>query len=172
MKYFFAFLLFVSANQLFAQSTIGDVRYSILKPEIFTDMNPDWVLMDGGKSRQSDSLFKISKLHLQYHVDTLPDARGVFLRGMNMMRDVSQGDPSGDSDVGRYQPDLVGSHKHATSALVGFAGGWAAVNFSQGGPGNPIAANTTAHTPITIVANAGEETRPRNITVYTYIKIN
>lgn len=175
-----------SQSESFCDSTgcVGDIKYSILKPGVFTKRYPGWVLLDGGSSIETDSIFKVSKLYNLLKVPSLPDARGVFLRGMNEGRSIETGNPDGDKPVGTRQSDEFETHDHEIFAGVdnqrrrimaslGWAGGW-------GGVGNvsPVHAervpNSVHESGMIKILGRGEaiETRPRNIVLYIYIKVN
>lgn len=157
-------------------SSVGDVRYSVLPPDAFMKLNPGWILMDGAESKTSDSIFKKSTLFLDYQFKSVPDARGVFVRGMNMGRPLEKGDPDGDLPIGRYQPDGIKKHTHEFSISFGYFCGWVNNNVWTGDrPGNPMSVNNP-ECKIKISNSgenlSGEETRPRNIALYVYIKVN
>lgn len=110
----------------------------------------------------------------------VPDLRGVFLRGLNVF------DPYGEMGiipkvlparkdvvdgrtVGSFQEDELKSHSHTTS-LYGSTGG--GVNFAD-----PIKIASTDQglrysNANTVNAFGGIETRPKNVSIYYYIKIN
>lgn len=161
-------LLIVIAFKTKGQDTIGDVKYSILEPSIFMKLNPGWILMDGGSSRISDSIYKKSILFLEYKIP-LPDARGLFIRGMNEQRSKDTGDAAGDGSVGRYQNDTFKKHTHGvTYSDLPF-------RFDASGMGiqsNSGAQTQTAKLKIQISPTGEEETRPRNIALFIYIKVN
>ena len=133
---------------------LGDVKYSILDPEQFTKENgPGWVIMQGQSIAGSD-------LTLITGQKKLPDSRGVFIRGMNLGRDAKSGDSDGNRLVGSYQWDSFKKHNHpytnpqGTQNLGHFnSDGWEGKRDRTGQVG-------------------GDETRPKNITLYIYIKIN
>lgn len=135
---------------------IGDVKYSVLEPDKFTRENGDgWVLMDGREIRGTD-LWRLTGM------EKLPDARGVFIRGMNIGRDHGNGDADGDRQVGSSQNDLFKDHSHqfACSGDTNAAAGNARTEIGWG-------LRTTSG-----ASGGGSETRPRNIALYTYIKVS
>lgn len=107
----------------------------------------------------------------------LPDLRGKFLRGLNLIYSVGQplpfdpnsnGDPETNRTIGNYQQDDFKSHGHGASSSSGFA-------FRTSGMGiqSDEGAEVQFGAPsITVHASGGSETRPRNVSVYFYIKIN
>ena len=160
-----------------SEGKIGDVKYSVLDPDKFREVNgKGWVLLDGSNIENS-KLSDFSKLK------ELPNASGVFIRGMNLGRDAETGDVDGNRDMGKLQLDAFQGHWHA---LGGF------FNSVQGG-GEPnsivlsrkrevgwdpprMLRNNQARDSTTDNKNGiprtRSETRPRNIALYTYIKIN
>lgn len=94
----------ISATQIVANGsgTLGDVKYSILAPTEFQKLNGnEWSLMDG----QSIVGTKLSQMTGR---SALPDARGMFIRGMNANREFPFGDLDGNRPVGSEQTDMVG----------------------------------------------------------------
>lgn len=143
-----------------AQGVIGDVKHSILNPERFINLNgKGWVLMDGRNINNSD-LFRLTGMTM------LPDARGVFIRAMNENRDPEDGDSDGNRIIGKYQKDSVGPHAHRYyypgyhgSDKYEGGGVYRRVMLEEGGDRSTSDTET-------------KETKPRNITLYVYIKIN
>lgn len=96
--------------------------------------------------------------------DRVPDLRGMFLRGLNVMEPVPQVSLSPDrSDpenraVGSYQADEIKTHRHGYREPDGGGG-----SVQRGGMGlEPKITDPTG----------GSETRPKNVAVYYYIRIN
>jgi hypothetical protein len=161
---------------------VGDVVYSILTPEQFSQVHgTGWVLMDG---RAIDQQVDLRRL---FNWTNVPDARGVFIRGMNLGRPKDSGDVGSDAQNNRaiasYQGDVFKSHfHHLSNADIGnqrngdvFAsalGQWgttpmsnANFEYQQHGTGTPPFLFKSSS-----VGDA--ETRPRNIALYTYIKVH
>jgi hypothetical protein len=104
----------------------------------------------------------------------LPDLRGKFLRGVNLIYNIGQppgfdpnihGDTQPNRLAGTYQADSLKKHYHS----VGF-NEFKYTNNNGGNKSNSVAAGTSIAT-----SPAGDndfETRPRNVAVYYYIKIN
>jgi len=118
----------------------------------------------------------------------VPDLRGMFLRGLNIMEttpqvplDARRKDPE-DRTPGSFQPDLFKEHNHELTD----PGHFHPFNTREargGGAGNPPIASDNAGavsginggsklTGITIAKVGDVETRPKNIAVYYYIRIN
>jgi hypothetical protein len=176
MKHYSFLLILTLALQgkVLSQHTIGDIKYSILEPSKFIQLNPDWLLMDGGTSTISDSIFKKSKLHLEQGIAALPDARGMFIRGMNLGRPNDKGDSEGDSTVGRYQYDAIKKHTHDLNTNQHAIATMHGSDKAEGGTDRYL---STSYNLIIQIKDTGtnlngEETRPRNIALYTYIKVN
>lgn len=105
----------------------------------------------------------------------VPDLRGVFLRGINTYSDnyagvanveISRKNPE-DKKAGEFQNDQIISHSHlAGQANVQLQPGnaWRQSTIVDGGLPDAIKAKTSDF--------GGSETRPKNVTVYYYIKIN
>lgn len=141
------------------EGKVGDVKYSVLIQDKFKQLNGnEWELMDG-RSIENSFLADFAKFK------TIPDARGVFIRGMNLDRPKEQGDADGNREIGLPQTDTFKKHNHRFNVFVNAPDGpptwrpWATTSQN--------AANTW-----TTSDDGGEETRPRNIALYTYIKIN
>lgn len=141
---------------------IGTIIPSILNPiQFFAQLQDSekskWVLADGVDVRTSKYASVVTM--------KVPDLRGNFLRGMN----VNGGkDPVKNRTAGHYQPDALQQHGHKTNAT---AKGWEKLGqgYTQGAGGPASMANVTEVVPDGVTA---EETRPKNVAVYFYIKIN
>ena len=146
-----------------------------------------WLLCDGSEVDNTDPLFINLFNVIGYNWGTsnhsnlfnLPDARGVFLRGVTYggasdpeadLRMPSANGANGGNAVGSLQVDDLKSHTHrmnySLGAYFGWAGGWGGI-----GGIHPVHApsdgGTTDHLP---TATGGTETRPKNIYVNYIIK--
>lgn len=136
---------------------IGDVKYSVLNEIKFREVNGDgWILM-----KQQD--ISNTTLCRETGYCTLSDARGVFIRGMNSDRERDTGDPEGNRPVGEYQSDMLQKHDHGYSTGGIWNRSWRG---DDSGPKTAYAKSSVT------TATGGSETRPRNIALYVYIKIN
>lgn len=153
---------------------VGDVVHSVLPPGLFEEVHEgQWALLAGDRLDAGSGLHRFleekGRLDLLQASDTaaatLPDARGVFVRGMNLGRDAATGDPTGDRRVGAYQADLAGPHTHPFSYRRGQP------EASRGGGSNHRVTDNLVDDSGQTGNNAGAETRPRNITLYVYVKI-
>jgi hypothetical protein len=154
---------------------VGMIVQSMLTEAQFQALNgTSWVLMDG-RSVTGSTYSTVTGSN------TIPDARGMVLRGKNNGRSDGSQNPDGDSSLGAYQGDLFGQHQHTgrgNTFDAGFplAGGQAGlatdsglgINANSGGVGGTrVRPTTAAYDP-----SGGNETRMRNITVNHFIKIN
>ncbi len=174
-------LMSFSENQPEGFYQIGNVQYSILPPNVFPKTQKGtWVLLDGKPIGEDQELYTILEQEslLDIFKDAngivkLPDAKGRFIRSMNIN---GQGDDLDKSrTAGSYQNDAFQGHKHVGSSSIAqliskkqtnntprqryTVTGTAASNTAgtiDGGYGTPRISN---------------ETRPKNIALYTYIKI-
>lgn len=153
---------------------VGDVVYSVLKPDEFMQLHgSSWTLMDG---RAIDQQFDLRRM---FGWTNVPDARGLFLRSMNLGRDKATGDAGADNlnnrVVGSYQDDILKLHSHLQDenynvALRLFQNSdpYGTIRDSDRSTNEPVLLGDNKK----IVPFGGAETRPRNIALYTYIKIN
>lgn len=140
-------------------AAVGDIVNSILAPDAFASLHgPGWVLMAGQN-------IEGSKLHTVADIGTLPDARGMFLRGKQHAR-TEGGNPDGDLAIGQTQSDTVGPHTH------GQRYGSVKGHFSPSGWEHVPHVTHNGSTGVPTASNNGTESRPRNITINIYIKID
>lgn len=128
----------------------------------------DWVPC-GGRDSPENSAYR-------RHIDTkVPDLRGQFLRGANVMMDgspkaiSSRLDPDGTL-IGEYQSDTFLSHNHEGNVLT-----WP----HEGGGGPDVIGVLIPETrrnggkaKFSVPNDGGNETRPKNIAVAFYVKVN
>jgi hypothetical protein len=90
----------------------------------------------------------------------VPDLRGLFLRGKDNARSGGSGNPDGDVPIGRYQADEIASHSHS------FGSSYRGSESHSGGQGRyEVATDWTGFT-------GGAETRPRNVTINYFVRID
>jgi hypothetical protein len=149
---------------------VGDVKYSILGETEFQKLNgKGWVIMAGQTIDDATSVYYSPYLS---SLSKLPDARGNFIRSMN----VNGGSDPFDSEngfprqVGKVQNFAVQNHTHSLSQLRSVvkdvdpgiksqsAGGWM----------RGLLGDTNTDGPS---GSISVETRPVNISLYCYIKI-
>lgn len=135
---------------------VGTTIDSILTEAQFqNEFSSDWVLADGRSVAGS-----------QYETvtgnATIPDFRGQFKRGKNNGRSDGNENPDGDVALGTFQDMEIQSHRHRVFASTGAqSGSTQAENTSNSTAASYFTQNT-----------GGNETRPKNITVNIFIKIN
>jgi len=147
-----------------SSGTLGDVKYSVLGPKAFAKENGNgWVILEGQKIDGTGTELKESKLFKEYHIRILPDVRGVFIRCQNLQRDAKTGDPDGDRDITKLQPDLIRRHSHSIPTVNGNTDDGGGIFNSRGNKKRNITLSDST---------GGAETRPKNIALFTYVKIN
>jgi len=165
-------------NGLDATHVIGSVETSLLSPDLFAQQVGDpaqfdpllskWALADGREISGSALANLTNEI-------AVPDMRGMFLRGLNADRQDGLEDPDGlNRSVGDTQIDIFQGHSHSyEKALAGVA-------YLNGPFGGTYGSGEYDSSRILVPATIGEygsvrfgkETRPRNVGVYYYIKIN
>ena len=138
---------------------------------IWTSSKSKWAPCDGRPVPNSKFLTLTSQ-------NTLPDLRGMFLRGLNMfdpnqpVTSVTAAKADPDSRVaGSYQKDELFSHSHEARMSRNYGpnkNSMAAMNGGSGGDNVSHNENGIINTSKT----GGSETRPKNVAIYYYIKIN
>lgn len=159
---------------------IGDVKASMLTLAQFQAINGvNWVLADGS-SAAGTTYAAITG------ASNVPDMRGQFLRGKNNGRVDGNQDPSGERALGVLQADQMQGHGHAyysnQNFNIGGNAGYARVPRQTGINADLQSAdvvntsNTPIREPTTNGSNGtprtGNETRPRNVAVNYFIKVN
>jgi hypothetical protein len=161
---------------------VGTVIFSKLNPNIFKrHYGLTWVLADG------DSISKRTKYYKLTSETRVPDLRGVFIRGINSGRNDGKGDTE-NRTAGSYQKSSTklpnrsfsvsanGVHSHGDPTWNGKRGPYELATTHRGFGGADFgaqSAHTTkngqhAHT----ISGGDKETRPRNVAMFAYIKIN
>ncbi len=141
---------------------VGSYMFSALTESQFQDYTGDgWVLADGRSCTGSEYAIKTG-------FTTVPDARGLFLRGKNNGRSTSTGNAAGNLTLGDYQADDFKTHTHPRSNILGTNGTHDADGGSDKYNGDPGlgtigAAGDTVN---------GGETKPRNLTTNIFFRIN
>lgn len=176
------------------KGTVGDVKMSILEPDDFIAENGDcWVLMDGRALNSSDRLAQIKNWQ------QVPDARGSFIRGYDPTG-ANDPDRGPNPPVGSFQGDSFGAHTHEVGPSDResiptynstnntplpvqmerlkaqyrnikcencYTSIWL---FQVGNTGQQIFEHPFMHQH-RIAEAGGSETRPKNTSYYTYIRI-
>lgn len=193
-----ALVFFLGASNAFIESDnsasdvgeIGDVKFSLLAPEEFRKCHGNgWALMmpkklipgEHGKIIRRAFGGQLGELT---DLNDIPDARGVFIRGMNQGRPAEYtidnegkpdgsgaGDSDGDRLLGSFQSDVLQDHVHMQQRLT--PGDDRGLNIQGGNDDGYYAHLETTEVTKTgkHAARAGKETRPRNIAVYIYVKV-
>lgn len=163
---------------------IGTIAPSMLHPSLFAKAVGDpsvfdpekskWVLADGQKDI-ANSQYGIRLGGERFK----PDLRGVFLRGMNEGRRDGRQDPDERWKPGLYQSDALQEHGHETTATgyeknqpdetSKYPWGGGDLGYTSTGDADMVPAEVTS---IKGTDNVSGETRPKNVGVYFYIKIN
>ena len=159
---------------------IGTVVSSLLSPDQLDRIYPGgqfwvhWAPADGNATKIDPSTPYAMALNSIGDGDNAlhpPDLRGMFLRGLNTFhadntRIDGRGDPDSPSrtSAGEYQTDAFKGHSHDVNFHAG--------GKSAGGPHRDIEYGTPNGDQLVTTTRAGAaETRPRNVSVYFYIRI-
>lgn len=166
---------------------VGSVVYSVLDEAAFQFQNGGpspavWILADGRNVAGSAYQGLTGS-------STIPDLRGVFVRGRNYSRSTGTGDAAGDLSIGTYEGDTFGSHNHAGGdhahiARANNSGPGVETRLLSVGPGGAVNAggssvaidnniNSGIQNSGPIIATEGSpETRPRSVILNAFIRIN
>lgn len=159
----------IAAIKLQAAATdipVGTVIASVVKPQKFKELYGDkWALADGRTiigSRLAEAIQK----------GVIPDLGGQFLRGINTKYGVipETQDPDGTREPGTVQSDDIKLHAHGVGSTSNKnRGGGSGKNEGWNEYAKPLENSDAA---FYTNATGGKETRPRNVAVYFYIKLN
>jgi hypothetical protein len=166
------------ADSVKCSGAIGDVKYSVLDPTQFALVNGNcWIPLDGRN-------ISGSRLAIIRGVNTIPDAGGLFFRAQEFIGGANR-DPlrTPGTTIGNIQTDDYKSHNHTIndpghthnwlrgteSDDSGSGGSYGEFTLIPGQRGDVISSSTTG---ITINNRGGDETRPINMNLWTYIRIN
>lgn len=161
---------------------LGDVKHSILNPTQFASVNGAcWVPMDG-RSIVGSALATLTSM------TNVPDAGGLFVRNQEFSGGADQDpDRTSASPIATYQDQAVISHNHGVNDpghthsysdtrqngdagdKCGCAGQSAPASASTISDSETTASRTTG---ISIQNAGGSETRPKNMNLWVYIRIN
>lgn len=163
---------------------IGDVRTSLVTPEKFMDINPGWVWMDGRNVAGS----KYAEL---FSTVAVPNTKDQFLRGMGGRHDdTEQSLKNQPRKPGSYQADstamptkgfsgsAVSAGEHSHAQRVYSANGnrnrlWVRDTVQQKWINqNLLGTPAPAHSHVVAISGGDNETRPENIAVFFYVKID
>lgn len=178
------------AQEVVCAGAVGDVKYSILNPSQFQQVNGDcWVPMDGRELATSDRLRQITGM------TALPNAGGYFLRAQEFSTsgDIDPSRTSG-SPIATAQNEDIKSHNHTGTTDEDGAHSHGphttarADNDDNDTPHNFVTydnanyyrrrdfytnSENSAHIHAFTTNNTGgDETRPKNMNFWIYIRIN
>lgn len=129
-----------------------------------------WVPCDGRNVRES-TYAKILR------TQDVPDLRGVFIRGMNRIDsgekspvDASRADPDTNRELGKVQMDSLQEHQHQIGVVAKGGGVRNASGNEDAVQRNPAAVNSREIVGTDV--RVSTETRPKNIALYYYVRIN
>lgn len=147
-----------------ATGFIGQAVWVMMTEAQFqSEYGVDWVLCDGRDVTGS-------KYHEITGNTTLPDGRGVFVRGKNNGRSDGNQNPDGELAEGAFQGDAMGSHLHESTNRTG------APTWGYGSTGVANVGGYTINLGTQVTSNTspvgGNENRPKSITMNLFIKIN
>jgi hypothetical protein len=158
---------------------VGSIVASILSvTDFFHQVTPGetWQQADGAAVASSTALGKIilgggtdyGELRTANNTEALsPNLNGVFLRGRDYGQPGNLRNPEGSLKPGHLQMDDVGPHTHNTQ--VGYQ------NVYSPGAGAPVwqgTAGAESSNPNVVAGNPRAETRPKNVTVNFFIRVN
>jgi len=158
------------AKTRITMGVVGQIASSMLTEAQFQSINgPSWVLMDGRSVAGSEYATLTGN-------STIPDARGMVLRGKNNGRIDGNQNPAADRSLGEYEADQFQGHWHQVSFYrEQHPNGSGSTDYQFTGPINTNL-NDHVRSPVTDGTNGvprtGAETRMKNITVNHFIKIN
>lgn len=179
---------------------IGTVIHSIMPPSYFMENHKGWILLEGQKFTPNSILYK-SQLyqsllsHPIANMDSLPDSRGMFLRSANYNGGVDVdstrvlGHPQSDATrlsnkpmtgIGIAKNDSLSQSGYKVKVSKGAASSVPVIQLQHKGAfgfqqslQSGYIQSSHEHNVEVVLNNGGDlETRPRNISLYTYIKIN
>ncbi len=153
-----------------SQDGLGNIKYSILPPEKFRAENGSgWVLLDNGEDLSSLG-FDImdTDLCLTHKYCSMIDVRGYFIRSHdNRKENRVDVDRKWNTPIGSPQNDTFKKHKHKTTKPVF---GHRNSDFPTQEDMDP--GGWGGYMPVETDFKGGNETRPKNLNLYTYIKVN
>lgn len=165
-------------NAIEGGGVVGDIVQSILTEAQFqSQRGVSWVLMDGRNVSGSQYEIITGK-------STIPDGRGMFLRTKNNERVDGNENPAGDLTLGTYEADQFQGHYHdyaiASNSIIirnsPESQSWVESGTDDSSYITFVSPNFYITDPVADGTNGaprtGSETRPKSITVNTFIKIN
>lgn len=163
---------FLNKISISKEIPVGTVIPSMVQPHVFLSTNSGklWLPSDGRSVPKTSLYYKLTGQA------KLPDLRGMFLRGVNQFekgapRKDGREDPVENRQPGSYQSDEFKTHNHTANMEIGGepTNGGAQAQEAAGAHGRVGTMYTSSGL---INSRGGEETRPKNVAVYYYVKIN
>lgn len=162
--------IFLGSNdsiiKTYDEKPVGTIVSSMLtEAEFQGEVGAHWVLADGRDVTGS----RYAQLK---GISTVPDLRGVFIRGKN-----NGSDKDDERNLGGYQDDAFQGHRHLFRNATSSTGGSQNVPVaSTTASGSSNAGTQNILDPVADLTNGSprtaNETRPKNVTVNFFIKIN
>ena len=171
----------VIAQTVVCSGAVGDVKYSVLNPAQFATVNGScWVPMDGRAMGGGDRLRQITGW------GNVPNAGGLFFRSQEYGGSNYDSDRTTGTSIAVVQEESFKNHGHNASTANDGGGATietSVVRFGPGfGPRNTENASSSPFTTtlslpdhshsVTVNATGGNETRPNNMNLFAYIRIN
>lgn len=157
--------VFKRFSALKPSASIGDIKASVLTElDLQAELDSTWVLADGRNVAGSDYATLTGQTNI-------PDLRGMFLRGRNNGRSDGWQNPDGELNLGQLQNDDFKIHSHNASGSFQARSGPGGIGY-YGLAENSSAPGASVGVSVFVDANGGNESRPRNVTVNYFIKIN
>lgn len=141
---------------------VGTIISSMLIPKAFeAEYGRNWILADGSTVASTSAYAKATG------ATNVPDLRGVFIRGLNLGREHG-GDAETARTAGSYQRDALATHQHELTYKRG------RTNRSNGGGAPHEVTDDEYDQSLTTseCVRCDAETRPRNVGVYFYIRVD
>jgi hypothetical protein len=160
------------------QLPVGTIIASMINSDTFVEnFGSNWVLADGRSSYSDGQNVKFIQVSKYGKIVCsqgssrdecrVPDLRAMFLRGIDTGRSADDPfrDPDGKREPGSPQIDDFASHDHETTIMIGDQN-------VDGVDSTRTHSGDHHNEPRRTGLSGGNETRPNNVAVYYYIKIN
>jgi hypothetical protein len=168
-----------------ARIPVGVVVASMLAPDAFAEAAGDALPFDARRSQWAPADGRdVQGSRYQALLDraSVPDLRGIFLRGANLGRQDASRDPDGDRILGGEPQEAAtampkagflvlpgGAHTHGLPS-GGHAPGWG--RLEEGGGGDRGIGTSSNGEHAHRLSGGDIETRPRNVAVAYFVRIN
>jgi len=158
---------------------IGTVVHSILPPDYFLAEYPNWVLLDGRPLKKDSKLNSLVTSYSEISMDSIPNGLGAFIRISNYN---GKGlDKDSIRQIGSFQEDRTRLPKNSFTGIghFNYVNSKNYVILDASGTMMPTTLPKfktsevdTSRTKVLIDGGGDFETRPKNISLFAYIKIN